>query len=108
MSLLDLYKANDHEWLLKEKFLEFCLLQINIHNPCGVTEEEENALAHSWNTWNKCVKVMYEILRLEIKTYLRYSVKNTLFFKPEGSTVVILNTFVSLFVEVLKQVCLIC
>ncbi|XP_076265481.1 serine/threonine-protein kinase tefu isoform X1 [Rhynchophorus ferrugineus] len=103
MSLLALYKANDHELSLKENFLEFCLLQINIHNPNGVTAEDEDALAHDWNNWNKYIKLMHDVLTSEITAYFKNSVKNTLFFRREGTTIVILDTFVSLFVEVVNQ-----
>lgn len=48
-----------------------------IHHPVGRIQNEESALAHNWDNWNKCLYSIVEIIYLETnhiqKTYKRNS-----------------------------------
>ncbi|XP_030759228.1 uncharacterized protein LOC115884724 [Sitophilus oryzae] len=98
-ALLQLYNASGHESAVKERFLDFCLLQMTIRNPDGVVEGDSQALASSWDLWKRCIR---SILICKFRNLIK-KIKNTLIFIPHGRSTLLLQSFVSLFVEVSKQ-----
>ncbi|KAH1001561.1 hypothetical protein HUJ04_005561 [Dendroctonus ponderosae] len=85
------------------KLIEFFLLQLVLHNPNGVLENDSQALANKWTTWKSCIIKIYHLLLAEIHQYLRQPVKNTQFFTCTEDNTVIKDSFALLFVETCNQ-----
>ncbi|KAG5880543.1 hypothetical protein JTB14_026776 [Gonioctena quinquepunctata] len=99
----DIYEFNGREAKIKELLVQFFLLQMVIHQPNGVKEGHPAAYAHSWNTWKKCLKIIFTTLNKEISFYFKFRQKNTSFFKTVGESLILCQDFSLLLVEVSRQ-----
>ncbi|KAJ8978032.1 hypothetical protein NQ317_013560 [Molorchus minor] len=102
-NFLDLYERNGCEAKIKRQLVEFFLLQVQMHHPSGVPEGHSCAYAVNWATWKRCIKMVYSLLREEIRFYFMYHHKNGSFFLRKGVLVTLCKKFSTLFVEVSHQ-----
>ncbi|CAH1170506.1 unnamed protein product [Phaedon cochleariae] len=99
-SFIQLYELNGREAKIKELLVQFSLLQVIIHQPNGVKEGHQVAYAFSWQSWKKCLKMIYVLLSKEINFYFQFRQKNTSFFKSQGESMILTEEFTILFVEI--------
>nr|CAI5844505.1 unnamed protein product [Callosobruchus analis] len=100
-NFVDIYDSAENE--LKELLVEFFLLQTVIHHPDGAHESEARSYAHSWISWNKYLRWIYSLMSKEIHKYFK-SYSCDCFFIVKGHYMFVAETFLSLFVEISRQI----
>ncbi|XP_056641369.1 serine-protein kinase ATM isoform X1 [Diorhabda sublineata] len=103
-TFINIYELNGKQEKTKELMVQFLLLQVIIHHPNGVSENNSSSYAHNWNQWKKILKTIYStLISTEIHLYFKCYQKNTSFFKINGENITLCSNFTRLFVEISKQ-----
>lgn len=97
-----------HTFLMKclqIQFVEFLVFQTTLHHPNGSGQNSPLACAADWNTWQKCLRMIYSVVMKEIHLFFKFQQKNKYFLLSSGEKLTLSNSFSQLLIEVSKQVC---